>query len=213
MFKTYLLGNSGYAQECFEQFVLGGVIKDFGGFLILKNNKLILINEEGVDDFDYNNKSAFVLGTRQRVWRHKFLEHLFKIYEQDINHFPNIIANEAHLSQTSRLGIGNVLNCFAMTNANTEIGNFNLLNCYASVHSGVKIGNHNIFTTYARVLGYCSVGNDNWLGSGTTITQRTNIGNNNTLSSGEHLFDDMSDKQLFRHGIITEKPPKNDSII
>ena len=62
-------------------------------------------------------------------------------------------------------------------------------------------------------LGYCSVGNDNWLGSGTTITQRTNIGNNNTLSSGEHLFDDMSDKQLFRHGIITEKPPKNDSII
>ena len=210
MYKTYLLGNGGYAQECFEQFVLGGVIQDFGGFLILKNNKLVIINEEGVDDFKYPDKSSFVLGTGHRVWRKKFLEHLFKIYEQDINHFPNIVANEAHLSQTSRLGIGNVLNCFAMTNANADIGNFNLLNCYASVHHGVRMGSHNILTTYATVLGYCNVGNDNWLGNGTTVTQRTNIGDDNTLSSGEHLFDDMLDKQLFQSGVIFDK---NDSII
>ena len=82
MYKTYLLGNGGYAQECFEQFVLGGVIQDFGGFLILKNNKLVIINEEGVDDFKYPDKSSFVLGTGHRVWRKKFLEHLFKVYEQ-----------------------------------------------------------------------------------------------------------------------------------
>ena len=54
MYKTYLLGNGGYAQECFEQFVLGEVIQDFGGFLILKNNKLVIINEGGVDDFKYH---------------------------------------------------------------------------------------------------------------------------------------------------------------
>ena len=208
MHKTYLLGNSGYAQECFAQFVLGGVIKDFGGFLILKNNKLILINEEGVDDFKYPDKSAFVLATRQPVWRNKFLEHLFKIYEKDINHFPNIVSNEAYLAQTSRLGVGNVLNCFAMINANTEIGNFNLLNCYASLHHDVKIGDHNIFATYATALGYNNVGDNNWLDSSATVTQRTNIGNNNTLSSGEHLFDDMNDGQLFQHGLIIENVSK-----
>ena len=54
MYKTYLLGNGGYAQECFEQFVLGGVIQDFGGFLILINDKAILLNEDGVNDFDYH---------------------------------------------------------------------------------------------------------------------------------------------------------------
>ena len=67
------------------------------------------------------------------------------------------------------------------------------------------MGSHNILTTYAAVLGYCNVGDDNWLGNGTTVTQRTNIGNDNTLSSGEHLFDDMTDRQLFQSGVIFDK--------
>jgi UDP-3-O-[3-hydroxymyristoyl] glucosamine N-acyltransferase len=166
MYKTYILGNGGYAQECFEQFVLGRVIKDFGGFLLLKNDKLVLINDEGINDFNYDIKASFMLGT------------------------------------------GNVLNCFAMTNANANIGDFNLLNCYASVHHDVKMGSHNIFTTYATVLGYCTVGDDNWFANAVTVTSKTNIGNDNTLSSGEHLFEDMGDRQFFKHGIITEKPPK-----
>ena len=92
-----------------------------------------------------------------------------------------------------------------------DIGNFNLLNCYASVHHGVRMGNHNIFSTYAAVLGYCNVGNDNWLALEQLITQRTNIGDDNTLSSGEHLFDEMTDRQLFQSGVIFDD--KNDSII
>jgi len=212
MNKLYILGNGGYAQECFEQFVLGEVInqydKEFGGFLILKNEKLMLINDEGIDAFDYNIKASFILGTGHRKWRKVFLEHLDKFYPRNIYHYPNIAANEAHLSQTSVLGIGNVLNCFAMTNANASIGDFNLLNCYASVQHDVKMGSHNIFTTYATVLGYCNIGDDNWLGSAVTITSKTNIGNDNTLSSGEHLFEDMGDRQFFKHGIITEKPEK-----
>ena len=178
-------------------------------FFNFKKNKLILINEEGVDDFKYPDKSAFVLATRQPVWRNKFLEHLFKIYEQDINHFPNIVANEAYLAQTSRLGIGNVLNCFAMTNGNADIGNFNLLNCYASVHHDVRVGDHNIFATYATALGYNNVGDHNWFDSGVTVAQRVNIGNDNSLSSGEHLFDDLNDRQIFQSGFIAEKGPED----
>jgi len=208
MYKTYILGNGGYAQECFEQFVLGRVIEDFGGFIILKEGKAVLIDDEGINDFTYPKESAFVLGTGHRKWRKVFLEHLFKYYDQNVNHFPNIVANEAHLSQTSRIGIGNVLNCFAMTNANADIGNFNLLNCYASVHHDVRMGSHNIFTTYATVLGYCNVGDDNWFGNAVTVTSKTTLGNDNTLSSGEHLFEDMGDRQFFKHGIITEKPEK-----
>ena len=52
MYKLYILGNGGYAQECFEQFVLCGTVKDFGGFIVLKNDKAVLMNEEGVTDFD-----------------------------------------------------------------------------------------------------------------------------------------------------------------
>ena len=41
-----------------------------------------------------------------------------------------------------------------------------------------------------------------------TVTSKTNIGNDNTISSGEHLFEDMGNRQFFKHGIITEKPSK-----
>lgn len=208
MYKMYILGNGGYAQECFEQFVLCGTITDFGGFIVLKNDKAVLMNEDGVTDFSYPKEASFMLGTGHRKWRKVFLEHMFKHYDKNIKHFPNMIARDAHLSQTSVLGIGNVLNSFAMTNANANIGDFNLLNCYSSVHHDVKMGSHNIFTTYATVLGYCNVGDDNWLGNATTVTSKTNLGNDNTLSSGEHLFDDLGDRQFFRHGVITEKPPK-----
>ena len=208
MYKMYILGNGGYAQECFEQFVLCGTVKDFGGFLVLKNDKAVLMDEDGVKDFTYPEKASFMLGTGHRKWRKVFLDHMSNYYTLNGRHFPNMVAHDAHLSQTSTLGVGNVLNSFAMTNANANLGNFNLLNCYSSVHHDVRMGSHNIFTTYATVLGYCTVGDDNWLGNGTTVTSKTNIGNDNTLSSGEHLFDNLNDRQFFRHGVITEKPVK-----
>ena len=90
MYKTYLLGNGGYAQECFEQFVLGGVIQDFGGFLILKNNKLVIINEEGVDDFKYLDKSSFVLGTGHRIWRKKFFNMVVYFFFWERNRVGNL---------------------------------------------------------------------------------------------------------------------------
>ena len=55
MYKTYLLGNGGYAQECFEQFVLGGVIQDFGGFIIdtpgIKGLGLVEIEDSELADY------------------------------------------------------------------------------------------------------------------------------------------------------------------
>jgi len=208
--STYILGNGGYAQECFEQFVLGEVINDFGGFIILKDDKAQLIDEEGINNFNYPADAKFLIGTGHRKWRKTFVKHFSKYYDITVTHFPNWVAKNAHLSLTSSIGVGNVFNCFAMTNANARIGDFNLINCYASIHHDVWMGSYNIFTTYATVLGYCEVGDDNWLGNATTITSKTEIGNDNTLSSGEHLFEDMGDRQFFRNGIITNKPPKKD---
>ena len=76
------------------------MVQDFGGFIILKNDKAILLNEDGVNDFEYPEEHH--LSWRQdREMEKNILDHMLNHYEQDINHFPNIIANEAHLSQTS----------------------------------------------------------------------------------------------------------------
>ena len=39
MKKIYILGNGSFAQEVFEQIIVANQIKNFGGFIILKDNK------------------------------------------------------------------------------------------------------------------------------------------------------------------------------
>ena len=80
MKKTYILGNGGYAQEVFEQIFLRNVISNFGGFIILKDNKAFLIGDEGVAPFTYPKESAFILGTGNKAWRQLFIEHFLKYY-------------------------------------------------------------------------------------------------------------------------------------
>lgn len=206
--RTYILGNGGYAQECFEQFALNGQMENFEGFLIMKNEKLVLINEEGVEPFGYRSEANFLIGTGHKTWKKMFIDHLLEYYPLNITHFPNWISYNTHISQTSTLGVGNIFNCFSLINANARVGNFNLFNTYSCIHHDVRLGSYNTLSPYAAVLGYCNVGNHNTLGPAAVMTRRTNIGDDNHLSSGEHLFEDMSDRQFFKGGVVTNKPSK-----
>ena len=46
MNKLYILGNGSFAQEVFEQIIVANQVKNFGGFIILKddNVKALLVN-------------------------------------------------------------------------------------------------------------------------------------------------------------------------
>jgi UDP-3-O-[3-hydroxymyristoyl] glucosamine N-acyltransferase len=206
MKKTYILGNGGYAQEVFEQIFLRNVISNFGGFIILKDDKAFLIGEEGVAPFTYPKESAFVLGTGNKAWRNIFLTHFFKYYDKTITYWPNAIANNAHISLSCQMGIGNVFNCFSMTNANASIGNFNQFNVYSATHHDSSIGNNNIISPHSGIYGFSSIGNNNFLGANVCITPKVSIGNDNTISAGECVFDNMNDREFFQSGIIRKKP-------
>ena len=45
MNKLYILGNGSFAQEVFEQIIVANQIKNFGGFIILKDDKAFCIGE------------------------------------------------------------------------------------------------------------------------------------------------------------------------
>jgi acetyltransferase-like isoleucine patch superfamily enzyme len=206
MKKTYILGNGGYAQEVFEQIFLRNVINNFGGFIILKDNKAFLIGDEGVAPFTYPKESAFILGTGNKAWRQLFIEHFLKYYPKTITHWPNAIATNAYISLSSQMGIGNVFNCFASVNANSVIGNFNIFNVYSSSTHDNSIGNNNIISPYCGIMGFAKIGDDNFLGANVTITPKVLIGNDNTISAGECVFDNMNDREFFQSGIIRKKP-------
>lgn len=200
----YMLGNGGFAQELFEQLFVHD--DSFGGFIIIRNDISYVIGDTGVSKFNYPPDAAFILGTGNKKWRRVFLDHFSSAYEKNINHFPNVIADSAHISSMSSMGIGNVFCSFSMLNANASIGDFNCLNIYSSINHDCKVGDNNVLSPYSSLMGYCKMGNENFLGVSTHITPKCTLGHENTLSAGEILFDDMSNREFFQSGIITKKP-------
>ena len=184
MYKKYILGNGGFAQEVFEQIILKEEAESFGGFIILKNDKAYCISEDGASLFNHDEKSSFIIGTSNKDWRNNFISYFTSYYPLNITHFPNIIAHNAHVSETGIMGIGNVFLSFSLLNANAEIGNFNTFNCYASVYHDCKLGDNNFLHQYA------------------SSKSNTTIGDNNVLDPGEVLFEDMQDNELLSMGLV-----------
>jgi UDP-3-O-[3-hydroxymyristoyl] glucosamine N-acyltransferase len=181
--KLFILGNGSFAQEVFEQIVVENSIQDFGGFVILRDNKAFAITEEGSSDFTYPKNAQFVLGTSNQLWRSKFLEHFCQYYEMTPIHWPNMKAPACYLSTSSSMGIGNLFLSFSLVNANAEVGDFNLFNIYSSVNNDCVVGDENIFHQYASAINGVSVGD------------------NNLISAGEVLFDSIENDIVFQSGI------------
>ena len=114
MYKKYILGNGGFAQEVFEQIVLKEGATSFGGFIILKKDKAYCISEDGATLFNHDEKSSFILGTSNKAWRNNFILYFTSYYDLNIRHFPNIIAHSAHVSETGMMGVGNVFLSFSL---------------------------------------------------------------------------------------------------
>ena len=185
MFKTYILGNGGFAQEVFEQIFLNEPGKlEFGGFIIIKKDKAHVINDDGVKLFNYDKQSNFIIGTSNYEWRKIFINHITRFYEINAVHFPNIQAYNAHLSGTGMQGVGNLFLCYSMMNANTDIGNFNTFNCYSSIHHDTTVGDNNFFAAYASAV------------------PNRRIGDNNILQPGEVLYEDMEDNEILSSGVV-----------
>lgn len=204
--KTYILGNSGFAKEIFEQLFVHINNNDFGGFIILDNDKPFVINDQGAQQFTYPSDSCFVLGTGNKKWRKMFIDHFKQHYPLSATYFPNFVAHTAYMSKMASLGVGNVFCPFSLVNADASVGNFNCFNVYTTISHDCSMGDYNIISPYAGIMGYCKIGNHNFIGTNCTITPKVCIGDDNTISAGECLFDNLTDRQFFSSGVVFKKP-------
>lgn len=202
--NKYILGNGGFSQDLFEQFFITD--SNFKGFIVIKDDNTYLINDSGVNEFSYPADACFFIGTGNKTWRQRFINHFTSKYEKSIKHFPNLASDKAYISSIASIGVGNIFCPFSLVNANAEIGNFNCINIYASVNHDCKIGDNNILSPYSSLMGYCKAGDNNFLGVNTHITPSCVLENDNTLSAGEVLFDNMGSRQFFQSGVIYNKP-------
>lgn len=204
--SIFILGQGGQSEEFLDYFlVTDKVIKDFGGFIELHDDKAILFSDSGTSDFHYSADAQFILGVGTKKVRKVFLEHLKKRYTININTFPNIISEKAHVSKLAKLGFGNVVAPFASIAGNAKIGNLNLFNIHSGVFHDCKVGDNNLFCPYSSLLGTVTIGNTNFFGANSTVTPKITIGDDNTISAGECLFDDLADREFFQSGIIQVK--------
>lgn len=205
----YILGHGGFAHEIYEQFFARSTGMLFGGFIVLNNNKAIIFSDtHGATEFTYPENVAFILGTGDKRWRNRFLQHFLARYPATEEYFPSMYSDHAYISKIARIGIGNVFCPFSLVNADAQIGNFNLFNTYSSIYHDCVLGNYNILSPYAAILGYCKVGNSNFFSAHTTITPKTTIGDDNTISSGECVFDNLANREFFQSGVTYKKPVK-----
>ena len=179
----YILGNGSFAQEVFEQLIVANTIVDFGGFIVLKDDKTFVIGEEGAKQFDYPKDAQFVLGTSNQLWRLKFLDHFMGIYPYNIKVWPNFTAPTAYISNSADIGIGNIFMYNTVINAYAEVGNFNLFNIFSSINNDCVVEDDNIFHQYASAV------------------NGVKIGNHNLITAGEVLFDDLEDDKIFQSGV------------
>jgi len=204
--KTYILGNNGFAREIFEQIILRQRASNFGGFIILNNDKPFVIGDEGSFEFSYPNNSCFIVGTYNKKQRIEYIKHFKQHYPTTSTYFPTFSSENAYISKLSTVGVGNLFCPFSTVNGDASIGDFNCFNIYSSINHACKIGNYNIMSPYAGVMAYCNIGDSNFLGTHSTITPKITIGNDNTISAGECVFDNLTDRQFFGSGIVYNKP-------
>ena len=125
----------------------------------------------------------------------------YKIYEQLKENknikFPNIIAKDVRISNSNKLGIGNIICTQSILTVNITLGNFNHINLDCTVGHDVIL--HDFVTVYpsVNISGNVVVGNYSELGTGTKIIQGKSITENVIIGAGSVVIKDLIEKGTY----------------
>lgn len=112
------------------------------------------------------------------------------------------------ISETCKMGIGNIIYPQSIVGPNTIIGNYNLVTSYSFISHDCNIGNNNFMST-TGLSGNVNVGDDNFFGIRSTVIPNIRIGNKNTIQSGMVVNYNLNDNSTvfykYKEQILTIK--------
>ena len=108
----------------------------------------------------------------------------------------SVIADNAVISPSAKLGQGLNIMRFAFVSACTRIGDGCLINAGASVHHDVIIGSFVEISPGAKVLGNCSVGDLTTIGANATLLPKIIVGSNVVVAAGAVVTQNVPDNCL-----------------
>jgi sugar O-acyltransferase (sialic acid O-acetyltransferase NeuD family) len=167
----------------------------YGNITILNNMSLPILKEinhpyfniDIREEVNINNYEKYVLGVYDPKHKMKIVE----ILNPKIDKCQTILFNDFYISQTSKIGLGCMVDTKVSVAAHTNIGNF------VSINRHVSIGHHTIIEDYVSINPGCNIAGNVKIGKGTTIGMGTNvlntvqIGENSIIGAGSNVTRDI----------------------
>ncbi|MCT4605057.1 MAG: acetyltransferase [Marinisporobacter sp.] len=162
--------------------------KEFYGVKVLGDDTLLK------DLYDQGVKNALI--TLGSTGDNSLRKKIFKQVQALGFTFINAISNTAMLSQSVKLGVGNMIINGVIINADTKIENNVIINTGAIIEHDCHIKSHVHICPGARLAGGVKVGEGSSIGMGSTIIQGIRIGRNVTIGAGSVVTKDMEDDSI-----------------
>lgn len=111
--------------------------------------------------------------------------------------YPNIIANDVRISNTNRLGIGNIICTHTILTTNITIGNFNHINLSCTLGHDAILKDYVTVYPGVNISGNVVVGSLAELGTGSKIIQGITISGEIIVGAGGVIVKDLTNKGTY----------------
>lgn len=202
--KRYIIGSGGFAKEVY--FLLKEVYKNeicFYGFIDVANgkdsiyigeNRYEVINENTFDDttdFKTENVELYF-----GIASPKLIQKIAQRFERFS--FPNLIHGSfTGLTESIKMGVGNIITPGCIFTADVSIGSFNIFNTCTCLGHDTTIGSYNVFLPRTQVSGCVKIGDHNVFGMNASIIQGKKIGNNNSFGAYSYIIRSVQDDNSY----------------
>lgn len=107
----------------------------------------------------------------------------------------NCIHPNAYVSNSVRLGVGNIICYGAVVNSDAVIGDHNLINTRAIIEHDCIVGNYNHFAPNSTICGGVVINDNNLIGTGASIIPNITVGSSNIIGAMAAIINNQSDRQ------------------
>lgn len=190
-----LIGSGGFArevrwliEECNDVNkkwnILGWISKEEQGTII--SGLPVLGDDEWLLKYDRPINVVLSVGSG------KLREKLSKLYAQNENiKFPNIIAPNASMSESVKLGQGCIITAQSVFTVDITIGDFLISNLGSTIGHDCVIGDYVTLFPGAHISGCVSLGECVSIGTGASIIQGLSVGENTFIGAGAAVVRDI----------------------
>lgn len=189
-----IIGVGGFAREVYwhAQDSLGyGLEWDIKGFLdgdvklpCEEYAKLELPVLGDVNSYIPEQEDVFICAVASPAVR----ERLVGVIESRGGNFINLVHNTALVQKSARMGVGNILTCYACVNDHAELGSHIIFNARSGIGHDGKIGNFTSLMSIVDVQGGASVGKRVFIASGVHILAHAKVEDDAYVGVGSVVF-------------------------